>query len=86
MALPTWRLSKFRFHNLWVEFGDILKELQMKITEWHIVKTMDRNKLVLGKDDDFDEEDFEIDDEEFEDEEDEYYPESMQYEAANQQL
>jgi hypothetical protein len=32
------------------------KELQMKITEWHIVKTMDRNKLVLGKDDDFDEE------------------------------
>jgi len=32
------------------------------------------------------EDDQEEDDEEFEDEEDEYYPESMQYEAANQQL
>lgn len=31
------------------------------------------------------EDDQEEDDEEFEDEEDEYYPESMQYEAANQQ-
>jgi hypothetical protein len=32
------------------------------------------------------EDDQEEDDEEFEDEEDEYYPESMQYEAANQQM